>query len=404
MYKLYMEIKTRFAPSPTGNLHLGSIKAALLPFWFARSKNGKFLLRIDDTDKERSKDEYEKEIFQTLKWMEIDYDYTFKQSERNNIYDKYFEKLKKEGKIYECFETEEDLQEFATKRRIMKKPPLFKKEDRFREAGESYWRFELKDGKHKINDLIFGELVFGREWSDPVIKKPNGDYTYIFASVVDDIEEKITHIIRGSEHLSNAIVQKIIGEGIIDKEWQVNFAHYPIFIEKDGTKMSKRNQSLSVQSLKESGIQKFTLCSFIFRNGSSHPKILSCQMRDYIENFNVSSYSKSPKKFFHEDLIKTNREIIRILPDKYVQENGLDLDFWRVMKENIASIEEFNECFEKITAFIKNTNEIPDKIEREEMKSFYQKTIGQESGPPIIDLINFIKNRKKTSNRNFVLK
>ena len=389
------EIKTRFAPSPTGLPHLGSIKAALLPYWFGKSKNGKFILRIDNTDKERSKKEYEEAIFDMLKWMEISYDKTFEQLSRIKEYDKYFEQLRSENKIYECFETEEDLREFTHRKRLQKKPPLFSKKDRFRFSGESYWRFELPEGPHIIDDLIFGKLTFQKEWSDPIIKKPNKDYTYTFSSVVDDISEGITHIIRGFEHISNGVIQQIIGMGILNRKWDIEFAHYPIFLEKDGSKMSKRNQSLSYQSLRENNIQKAALWNFIFHNGSSHKKILSGNQEDYIKNFNISSYSKSSQKFIYEDLLKYNKKIFKVLNDKHIMENNFDMDFWKVIRENVDTIEDFYNSYEKIKKFINSNKEIQENIDKSHMKNFYIETIGKECGPPIVDLINFIKKRRK---------
>ena len=180
-------IKTRFAPSPTGLMHLGSLRAALLSYLFAKKNHGIFLLRIDDTDVNRSKLEFELDIKKNLNWMQITYDYEFKQSDRTQRYNEIFELLKSKNLIYECFETQEELETIKMRKKLQKKAPIITKSDCIHKnsSENSYWRFDLNANEFKFTDIIQGNFTFKRDWSDPVIRKPDGGYTYTFVSSIE---------------------------------------------------------------------------------------------------------------------------------------------------------------------------------------------------------------------------
>jgi glutamyl-tRNA synthetase len=272
-------VKVRFAPSPTGYLHVGNARAALVNFLFARHEAGKFLLRLDDTDTERGKPEYEQGIYDDLRWLGITWDETARQSDRFARYAEIAEKLKASGRLYPCFEGEDEL---ASKRAALVKrklPPVYdrgalKMTTEQRAAAEAngktpYWRFKLSDGAASWNDLVLGSrtIKLGTV-SDPVLIRADGSPLYTFTSVVDDADMGITHIIRGEDHVSNTAVQIDLFQAIT-KAPVPRFAHLPLISGGDGEKLSKRIGSISLKSLRKDGIEPGAITSYLARLGTN---------------------------------------------------------------------------------------------------------------------------------------
>jgi glutamyl-tRNA synthetase len=379
------KIVTRFAPSPTGMMHLGSARAALLPFLFSRHNNGSFFLRIDDTDKQRTKKNYIDEIFNDLSWLNINYDYIFYQSERNERYDHHFNILLKRGIIYPCYDLPEEIESVREIKRYSKKAPIYCFNDRKRLEGDKpHWRFKLHDNPNQMDDLIFGSLKFNKEWSDPVVRREDGSYCYVFCSVIDDIEHGVTHIIRGAEHIPNGIVQQQIGDAISGK-WEVSWAHFPMLLSEKGEKLSKRNESLSLQTMRESGIESWTLISFLMEVGSSNKKIIDCNIDPYIKNFDLHKFSKVPKKFFEKELLERNKLIFRCLSEEVVLERIQDMNAWNLLKYNCRNWPEFITMYGRLIEF-KKSGKSPGVG-----KQFYRDIFQMENGPPVNEVMCYLE-------------
>jgi glutamyl-tRNA synthetase len=257
-------VHVRFAPSPTGYLHVGNARAALVNFLFARRAGGRLLLRLDDTDVERGRPEFEQGIYDDLRWLGIEWDGQAAQSARFARYAEVAERLKADGRLYPCFEGEDEL---ASKRAALVKrklPPVY---DRAalamtaaqRAAAEAngkvpYWRFKLSEGAVSWQDVVLGARTIRLGTvSDPVLLRGDGTPLYTFTSVVDDIDFAITDIIRGEDHVSNTAVQidlfRALGGAV------PRFAHLPLISGGDGEKLSKRIGSISLKSLRRDGIE-----------------------------------------------------------------------------------------------------------------------------------------------------
>jgi glutamyl-tRNA synthetase len=413
-------IKSRFAPSPTGKMHIGSVRAALLPYMFVRKNNGKFLFRIDDTDIERSKDVYKEDLLYNMKWLNISFDETFAQSSRKSIYDEIFNLLRTNKYVYECFESKDEINDIREIKRLKKQAPIFTEKDRSVFSGESYWRFALRDGKYNSHDLILGDIEFGRDWSDPIILKSDGSYSYIFASVVDDILCEITHVIRGSEHITNAAIQQFLGDCICNllykTSWKIQFAHYPLFLNSDGTKMSKRNLDSSLEHLHY--LEPLTFWSIMSSLGTSQNQIYSKRYEDYIEYFDLSKCSKAIQKFSFNTLEKTNLKIIRSYDDQdIINMYNYPIDMWNLFKNNIVSFEDLDIYIKKFIHFLKSNSKLKTTLKnlslenlKEEIKllaskenkeykeyilDIYKEIFQMPMGPQIEDLVIYLKNNSQ---------
>jgi glutamyl-tRNA synthetase len=265
-------IKTRFAPSPTGYLHLGNARTALLNFLFAKQEGGAFILRIDDTDDTRSKPEYEAGIKEDLSWLDIGWDETFSQSSRFNQYEAALEGLKSKGLLYPCYESEEEL---ALARRTAlqaRRPPVYSRaalnltkaeRDAFEAQGiKPHWRFKLSQEETSFTDSLHGETSIKTDsLSDPVLIRADGRFLYTLPSVLDDLEHHITHIIRGDDHLTNSAVQVELAHALGGAA--PIFAHHPLMVNEDGSPMSKRNEDLSLRYFREEGFEPEALVEFL---------------------------------------------------------------------------------------------------------------------------------------------
>lgn len=266
------EVRTRFAPSPTGNLHIGSARTALFNYLFAKQQKGKFILRIEDTDKERSKKKFEQDIVENLKWLGLDEDEFYRQSERLNIYESYIKKLLEENKAYYCFCSKEELEAMRQEQMSRGEAPKYngkcsklsekEVEKRLANREKSVIRFKMPQKKVKFNDLIRGQVEFDSGLiGDIVIAKDLKTPLYNFAVIIDDFEMKITYIIRGEDLLPNTPKQIIMREALGFNE--VEYAHLPLILGPDKSKLSKRHGATSLKEYAKEGYLPETIINFL---------------------------------------------------------------------------------------------------------------------------------------------
>ncbi|MDG7056110.1 MAG: glutamate--tRNA ligase [Wolbachia endosymbiont of Meromenopon meropis] len=340
---------TRFAPSPTGYLHVGNMRTALICWMYARSRNGKFLLRLDDTDFRRSDIKYIKSIMQDLRWLGIDWDSSFKQSERFERYNEVFSQLVKEGYIYACYETKEELD---IKRKLQLKqrlPPVYDRSALFltekekifheRRGRKPHFRFKLDNSKIiHWNDEIKGEIkIATNHISDPIVKREDGIYTYMLPSVIDDIDFNITHVVRGEDHLTNTAVQIQMIQAL--KAKIQTFAHLSLLYFED-SKISKRKGGLDIKSLKEDEVESIALTSYLAKLGTSEPVEVYVNIQSLIESFGIEKFGLSPAQFNLNEVYKLNSKVLQQMSFTMVKErlirNGINSSkFWYFIRDNI---------------------------------------------------------------------
>ncbi len=358
-----MTIKVRFAPSPTGYLHIGNIRAALINWLFAKKHQGHFLLRMDDTDLERSKPEYELAILEDLEWLGLTHQSFFKQSERFDRYKEMMQMLIEKGRLYPCYETPEEL-EFKRKRQLGRgEPPRYdraalaltddEKKAFEKEGRRPHYRFLLEDKDVSWNDLIRGPVHFGPgTLSDPVLVRADGAYLYTLTSVVDDVDTDITHILRGEDHVTNTAVQVQLFEALGRDPKTLSFGHTTLLVDKDGSGLSKRLGSLSVGELRTQGFEPMTLCSFLARLGTSLPIQPFLCLEDLIESFDLETFSRNQPRFDLEELKELNHKMMAMMPFDAMHPKLLARGFskfsepeWDLFKGNIESEEDFKSWY-----------------------------------------------------------
>src|SRR5688572_4913716 len=282
-----MSVVTRFAPSPTGRLHVGNIRTALHNFLFARKHGGQFILRIDDTDRERSREEFVDAIRDDLAWMNLIPDSEVRQSERFGLYEREFERLKAAGRVYACYETPEELD---LRRKVLLGrglPPVYERKPAEAPAPEGrqpHWRFRLDhDAAIEWDDLIRGPQRFDPKLlSDPVVRREDGSWLYLLPSVIDDVDLGITHIVRGEDHVSNTATQLQMFATMGGTA--PHFAHEALLTGSEG-KLSKRLGSLGADHFREIGIEPVTLIAKLARIGTSQPVEAIADPRPLIDSF-----------------------------------------------------------------------------------------------------------------------
>ena len=349
-----MTVITRFAPSPTGLLHLGNIRTALINWLYARTHNGKFILRIDDTDQERSKDEYISKIKYDLEWLGIDYDDTFNQSSRFERYREQFEKLKADGRIYPCYETPEELerkrklQMASGGKQVYDRSSLSLTDEEKRayedDGRKPHWRFLLQTERLKWNDLLKGELDIDlTSLSDPVLFREDGVPLYTFSSAVDDIDYNITNVIRGDDHTSNTAVQiEIINA--IDKN-RITFAHHALLKASSGDKLSKRDNVISIDSFRKSNFEPLAILSLLATIGTSQSIELKDSLNQIISEFKLETISTSPGRIEIDVLNALNKKQVQKLNFDEVSERLKNIDekidekFWNTIRSNLETVE-----------------------------------------------------------------
>ncbi|MBB5723178.1 glutamyl-tRNA synthetase [Loktanella ponticola] len=347
---------TRFAPSPTGWLHIGNLRAALFNYAIARQSGGTFILRIDDTDPERSKDEYVQGIKDDLTWLGIDWDRVEHQSARMDRYLDAKQKLIDMGRLYECFETPVELDLKRKKQLNMGKPPVYdrgalalseEEKDKLRAERGSHWRFKLDHERIEWKDGIIGDIsIDAASVSDPVLFKNDGQILYTLASVVDDTEMGLTHVVRGSDHVTNTATQIQIIQALGGTV--PSFSHHSLLTGPQGEALSKRLGTLALKDLRANGIAPMAVLSLMARLGSSDPVELRANIAEIVEGFDISKFGSAPTKFDAEDLKPLTARYLATLDhtavaDKIVAAgvpDNLAAAFWDVVKGNIATLDD----------------------------------------------------------------
>ncbi|MFD1341537.1 glutamate--tRNA ligase [Litorisediminicola beolgyonensis] len=345
---------TRFAPSPTGHIHVGNLRTALMNWLIAKKEGGTFILRIDDTDAERSKEEYVDGIKRDLEWLGLTWDRTERQSQRLDRYAAAADELRANGRFYEAFETPTELDLKRKKQLNMGKPPVYDRaalalsdadRDRLRaERGDGHWRFKLDQERIVWQDGILGEIsIDAASVSDPVLIRRDGQVLYTLASVVDDTEMGVTHVVRGSDHVTNTATQiqimAALGFG------HPSFAHHSLLTGPQGEGLSKRLGSLALKDLREQGVEPEALLSLMARLGSSQPVELRMSLEEIAEGFELSQFGSAPTKFDVNDLYPLTARKLHALPLEAVSEDLAALgvpeaqraDVWQVARENITT-------------------------------------------------------------------
>jgi len=307
-----MTVVTRFAPSPTGTLHVGNVRTALHNWLWARKHGGRFLLRIDDTDRERSKEEYVDAIRADLAWLGFDIDGEERQSARFALYEAEFEKLKAAGRVYACYETPEELD---IRRKILLSrglPPVYERKPADAPVPEGiapHWRFRLDhDAAIEWTDMVRGPQHFEpKTMSDPVVRRADGSWLYLLPSVIDDIAMGITHVVRGEDHVSNTAsqVQMFAALGATPPA----FAHEALLVGTEG-KLSKRLGSLGMASLREAGIEPIALVALLSRLGTSDPVEPVTQVAPLVESIDFGRFGRAPARFDEAELALLNQKIL----------------------------------------------------------------------------------------------
>lgn len=313
---------TRFAPSPTGYLHVGNLRAALFNWLIARKAGGTFILRLDDTDPERSKEEYVDAIREDLAWLGLTWDREERQSDRLDRYAEAADKLRDMGRFYEAWETPTELDLKRKKQLNMGRPPVYdraaltlsddEKEALRNERGDGVWRFKLDHERIEWKDGILGDIsIDAASVSDPVLIRQDGQVLYTLASVVDDTEMGVTHVVRGADHVTNTATQVQMINAL--DGYVPEFAHHSLLTGPGGEALSKRLGTLALRDLRARGIEPMAVLSLMARIGSSDPVELRSTHDELIEGFDVSRFGAAPTKFDVEDLVPMSARVVQSL-------------------------------------------------------------------------------------------
>lgn len=345
-----MAVKVRFAPSPTGRLHAGNIRTALINYLFAQKHGGGFILRLDDTDRERSTQSFAQGIEDDVSWLGIEWSARVRQSERIKLYDAAVETLKDLGRLYPAYETQEEL-ELKRKRQLARgKPPVYDRaalklsdEDRAKLEGEGrrpHWRFLLEP-----RDVVWEDLVRGRQHvdaaslSDPVLIRADGTYLYTLPSVVDDIDLQVTHVIRGEDHVANTAPQIQLFEALGASV--PAFGHHSLLVGADGQALSKRDRALSIEGMRAEGLEAMAVVSYAATIGTSDPITPHESLDALIKAFDFGKLSRAPARFDVNELRLLNAKLLHALPFEAVSERLEDLGisdgatFWEAVRGNL---------------------------------------------------------------------
>ncbi len=354
-------MKLRFAPSPTGLLHVGNARQAVANVLHAKRHGAGFVLRIDDTDATRSREEHVQGIQQDLRWLGLEWDQLVRQSERIDRYETAATRLKQIGRLYPCFESEEELRVKREMRIRQHRPPVYDRamlkltpEQRAQaEANgkQPYWRFRLSDREMSWDDLVLGRIAVKLpSVSDPVLIRADGTVLYTFASVVDDLELGITHVLRGEDHVTNTGVQLDIIEALGGRPDRFTFAHLPLLLDEAGGKLSKRFEGLSLRALRHDGIDPTALVAYLARLGTSDdPQPLS--LGELAPSYDVRHVSKSAARFDMRQLLALNRRTMHHMPFEQVRDRlpeGATESFWNAVRGNVDMLSEMRHWWDVV--------------------------------------------------------
>jgi glutamyl-tRNA synthetase len=341
-----MSVVTRFAPSPTGRLHVGNIRTALHNYLFARKHGGTFILRIDDTDRERSTPEFDEAIRDDLNWMGLDPDKLVRQSERFELYEREFQRLKDAGRVYACYETPEELE---LRRKVLLGrglPPVYERrpEDAPTPDGRApHWRFRLDHDQPIVwNDLIRGEQRFDPKLlSDPVVRREDGSWLYLLPSVIDDVDLGVTHIVRGEDHVSNSATQIQMFEAL--RANPPNFAHEALLVAAEG-KLSKRLGSYGAEHLRAEGVEPIAMLSVLARIGTSQPVEPATSLAELAEGFDFATFGRAPAHFDSHDVELVNARVLHKLDFSSIAgrlPNETSEEDWLLLRPNLERLSDF---------------------------------------------------------------
>lgn len=341
-----MSVVTRFAPSPTGRLHVGNIRTALHNFLFARKHGGTFILRIDDTDRERSTAEFDLAIREDLDWMGLKPDTIVRQSERFDLYEREFQRLKEAGRVYACYETPEELE---LRRKVLLGrglPPVYERKPADAPVPEGrapHWRFRLDhDAPIVFTDLIRGEQRFDPKLlSDPVVRREDGSWLYLLPSVIDDIDLGITHVVRGEDHVSNSAAQTQMFEALGAKP--PHFAHEALLVAAEG-KLSKRLGSYGAEHLRAEGVEPMAMLSVLARIGTSQPVEPVASLDELAANFDFSTFGRAPAHFDPNEVALVNARLLHKLDYAAVADRlpeGATEQDWLLLRPNLGRLSDF---------------------------------------------------------------
>jgi len=345
-----MSVKVRFAPSPTGKLHVGNVRTALINWLFARAHGGQFVLRIDDTDLARSTAAFEQGIEDDLTWLGLVWDERYNQSKRFDRYEAAADRLKTAGRLYPCYETGDELDRRRKVQLSRGLPPIYdraalelteaEKAAYEAEGRKPHWRFRLEGKRVSWEDLARGHAeVDTASMSDPVLIREDGLFLYTLPSVVDDIDMAITHVIRGEDHVTNTGAQieifEALGGTIPD------FGHTTLLVGADGQALSKRLGSLSISEMREQGYEPIAITSHLGRIGTSDPLEVGESVAALGESFAFVKMGRSPARYDTADLDRLNAQALHAMPYAVARERlaALDCDlgeaFWTLMRQNL---------------------------------------------------------------------
>jgi glutamyl-tRNA synthetase len=354
-------VKLRFAPSPTGLLHVGNARVALANWLLARQQGGAVLLRLDDTDTARSKAEYAEALAEDLRWLGLDWDESFRQSDRLALYAAAAERLKAANRLYPCFENEEELRAKRERQLRAGRPPLYDRgalamtaEQRARAEANGkrpYWRFLLSPRSIAWQDGVLGERqVKLPALSDPVLVRADGSPLYTFTSVVDDLASGITHVVRGEDHVTNTGVQLDLWEALGGDPRALAFAHLPLLTDADGGPLSKRLGSLSLRQLRRDGVEPAALAGYLAALGTARDPVPGLPGA-HVAGFALGAISRSPARFDPRQLLALNRRHLHGAAFESVRDRlpeGADAPFWLAVRGNLDLLTEARPWWEVV--------------------------------------------------------
>lgn len=371
----------RFAPSPTGLLHVGNARLALVNWLYAQKQGGRFILRLDDTDEERSREEYAEGIQEDLRWLGLEWDLLARQSARMDRYRAAFEHLREEGLLYPCYETPEELELRRRLQLARGDPPRYdraalrltdaEREGFEREGRRPHWRFLLGDEDAAWDDIVRGPVRFeARHMSDPVLFREDGRPLYTLSSVVDDIELDVTHVIRGEDHVANTAVQLRLLAAMGSDPAGLRFAHLSLLTDAQGGPLSKREGSLSLRDIRERGIEPGAVTSLLARLGTPDPVVAVAEPMALVEGFDLSRFGRAAPRFDVAELERLNQSILHQLDYASVADRlralgleGFDERLWLAVRENLSTLSEAAHWHEVCRGSLATPAEDPDFLD-----------------------------------------
>jgi glutamyl-tRNA synthetase len=352
-----MTVRVRFAPSPTGLLHAGNARTALLNWLFAKKLGGQFLLRIDDTDAARSTRAFEDAIYRDLEWLGLAWDATDRQANRIAKYSTAFHQLRASGRIYPAYETETELERQRSLLAARKLPPVYNRasldpvnKQKWEAEGRTpHWRFQLTRTKVTWHDLVRGPVeIDTATMSDPVLVREDGAFLYTLPSVADDIDMAITHVVRGEDHVTNTAAQIEIFEALGGPV--PAFAHFPLLVGAGGEALSKRLGSLSLEQLRNDGLEPIAVAAYLAKIGTSDPVEPRATLDELAAEFDFAKIGRAPAHFVPEELDALNARTLHLLPYSAVAGRaGVSEALWDAVRPNLTKLSDATELARLVT-------------------------------------------------------